>query len=82
MVRNRYISFLQVAYVCDVIANDPQLAGGYNGLGISQVKEIIDQNIRTILTSSEPHFQSFGSPGQKFSSLINQKVNQGKSREV
>ena len=42
MVRNRYISFLQVAYVCDVIANDPQLARGYNGLGISQVKEIIE----------------------------------------
>ena len=67
MVHNT--SFLQVAYVCDVIANDPQLAEGYNGLGISQVKEIIDQN--TILTSSEPHFQSFVSPGQKFSSLIN-----------
>ena len=71
MVRNTYIFFLQVAYVCDVIANDPQLAEGYNGLGISQVKEIIDQNVRTILTSSEPHFQSFVSPGQKFSSLIN-----------
>ena len=68
MVRNRYISFLKVAYVCDVIANDPQLAEGYNGLGISQVKVIIDQNI---LTSSEPHFQSFGSPGQNFLSLIN-----------
>ena len=35
---------IQVAYVCDVIANDPQLAEGYNGLGISQVEEIIDQN--------------------------------------
>ena len=53
MVRNTYISFLQVAYVCDVIANDPQLAEGYNGLGISQVKVIIDQYICTILTQSE-----------------------------
>ena len=53
MVHNTKISFLQVAYVCDVIANDPQLAEGYNGLGISQVKEINDQYIRTTLTQSE-----------------------------
>ena len=69
MVHNKYIFFPQVAYVCDVIANDPQLAEGYNGLGISQVKVIIDQYIRTMMTSSEPHFQSFGSPGQNFSSI-------------
>ena len=50
---NTNITFSQVAYVCDVIANHPQLAEGYNGLGISQVKVIIDQYIRTILTHSE-----------------------------
>ena len=29
---------IKVSYVCDVIANDPRLADGYNGIGISQVK--------------------------------------------
>merc|ERR1712223_209975 len=41
----------QVAYVCDVIANDPLLAGGYNGLGIS-------------LGAYEPWIQDLVAPAQ------------------
>jgi len=60
----------QVSYVCDLIANDPRLANGYNGIGISQgglmmrgvVQRCPQPPMRNLVTFGSPHQGVFGVP--------------------
>merc|ERR1711990_1400559 len=60
----------QVSFVCDLIANDPLLANGYNGIGISQgglmlrgvVQRCPQPPMRNLATFGSPHQGVFGIP--------------------
>eukprot|EP00091_Calanus_sinicus_P009782 TRINITY_DN22741_c0_g1_i1.p1 TRINITY_DN22741_c0_g1~~TRINITY_DN22741_c0_g1_i1.p1 ORF type:complete len:279 (-),score=68.94 TRINITY_DN22741_c0_g1_i1:161-997(-) len=60
----------QVSYVCDVLANDPNLAGGYNALGISQgglmmrgvAQRCPNPPMKNLITFGSPHQGVFGVP--------------------
>ena len=60
----------QISYVCDAIANDPNLAEGYNGLGISQggllmrglAQRCPHPPMKTLITFGSPHQGVFGVP--------------------
>merc|ERR1711892_794835 len=60
----------QISYVCDVIGNDPNLAEGYNALGISQgglmmrglAQRCPNPPMKTLITFGSPHQGVFGVP--------------------
>ena len=60
----------QVSYVCNMIARDPNLAGGYNALGISQggllmrgvAQRCPDPPMKNLVTFGSPHQGVFGVP--------------------
>ena len=60
----------QVAFACDVIANDPLLKDGYNALGISQgglmmrgvAQRCPNPPMKTLATFGSPHQGVFGVP--------------------
>merc|ERR1712241_2689 len=60
----------QVSYVCDVIASNPNLSEGYNGLGISQgglmmrglAQRCPNPPMKNLITFGSPHQGVFGVP--------------------
>merc|ERR1719228_3178302 len=54
----------QVSYVCDMIAKDPKLAGGYNGVGLSQGGLLMRGLAQRCPNPPMRNFISFGAPHQ------------------
>ena len=60
----------QVSYVCNIIGNDPNLADGYNALGISQgglmmrgvAQRCPNPPMKNLITFGSPHQGVFGVP--------------------